>query len=519
MGPVKQTLPPWRWLLLTAGSGPADKPGRAALWGGLCILVGLSVAAFALTLRITGPELSWDGKDYAQLARQVARGEGYTTKVLEPEMIDAVERQGKLPGPWVNVFRPPLPVLAMALCFKTFGYSDLAAVLWSGGFYVLSTAVLFLACTPLFGYRAGFLAGLVFLVSRCGLVYARSGLTESAAIFFLLIVFWIVVTQRPGIQWALLAGTAMGACWLARPIASAWLLAAVPFVCWDPDRPTWTRAGRRLAAALAGFLLAVLVSQYALHWPSTNVLMSINVAYRVGPAEEVMKSIPHFVLTHIPGMLRKYLHEILRPTLYLFQLGGFELFFALIPFSLIQMGDVRQSRARAFLVTLFVVNAGALGFLTAGDAFVGPLRYFDVLAPMGLPWAAAFVLRWNGTLGGWRQPAFYVLLLVYLCGSAMQSVRDPFVKPVPRSMYEALSRSVNDAETIAVSADLDPPGVAWYSDRRALSVPSDRQQAVEAAEKKGARVNWFLRPDRDPVPPGFALARMFPGGIALYRRL
>src|SRR5438094_825927 len=112
------------------------KNGTVALL--LCLF---ALGLFAISMKVTGPQLAWDGRDYAQVARQIARGEGQTTKVLYsyllPQMADVKQ--------WPNLFRPPFPVFLMSLGFRAFGVSELTAVLWSGLFYV-GTVVMIFVC-------------------------------------------------------------------------------------------------------------------------------------------------------------------------------------------------------------------------------------------------------------------------------------------------------------------------------------------------------------------------------------
>ena len=141
----------------------------------------LAVLAFVATLQVTGPQFTWDARDYAQMGREWARGHGFSTEVLGVFSIPEVLRHGNLAGRWPIVGRPHLPAMFSGMFFRRFGANDRTAVLWSGMFYVATAALMYPAWLGLFGETIALISALVFAGSRCGVGYARSGLTESAA--------------------------------------------------------------------------------------------------------------------------------------------------------------------------------------------------------------------------------------------------------------------------------------------------------------------------------------------------
>ena len=96
-----------------------------------------------------------------------------------------------------------------------------------------------------------------------------------------------------------------------------------------------------------------------------------------------------FVLHHPLEMLAKVLHEAARVCMYLFQFGNITLFSAMSIFALFLPAQPVERDARNITIALVFLTAAALAFLTEGDAFVGPLRYFDVFTPLLLPWGVS----------------------------------------------------------------------------------------------------------------------------------
>ena len=473
----------------------------------------IAVLAFALTLKITGPQLSWDGQDYAQLARQLARGEGHTSKVLISSFAQDVRDEQA----WPSTFRPPFPVFLTSLSFKLFGVSDTTAVLWSGLFYVGTVGLIFLGFEPIHGAEVAFISALIFALSGCGLIYARSGLTEPSAMFFLLLGFALAVNKDSG-PWALLAGASLSLCALNRPIAYLWAVVILGYSFFrNSSRP---RSLTQLCLGIIGFMVPLLFVKFGLHWKGGgHDLFALNLASRIGDQTLAAESPFRFVFRHPFEMLTKVLHEATRVCMYLFQFGNIPLFSALSIFALFLPAQAVQRDARNITIALIGLTAAALTVLTEGDAFVGPLRYFDVFTPLLLPWGvSAFRTFLRGPAGVPNYLSFSLLAL-YLLGTGTQAIRDPFARlhSSDQVVYRELSEIVPEKQVIA-AATVNVPSIAWYGDRKAVFLEGNIENSLSLLRQKGIAVEWYLGKDSDQIPVGFRQTKQWPGGFVLFRK-
>jgi 4-amino-4-deoxy-L-arabinose transferase-like glycosyltransferase len=478
----------------------------------LC-LGGLAVLAFALTLKMTGPQLSWDGQDYAQLARQLARGEGQTSKVL----VSSLAQSTRDDEPWPSLFRPPFPVFLTSLSFRLFGISDTTAVLWSGLFYMGTVVLIFLCFEPIHGSEVALISAIIFALSGCGLIYARSGLTEPSAMFFLLCGFLVAVNKHFGAS-TVWAGAALSLCALNRPVAYLWAVVILGylFVCRNSSRQ---RRLAELGLGSIGFLIPVLLVKFTLHERGGgHELFAVNLAIRIGDQALAIQSPVSFVLHHPLEMLAKVLHEAARVCMYLFQFGNITLFSAMSIFALFLPAQPVERDSRNITIALVFLTAAALTFLTEGDAFVGPLRYFDVFTPLLLPWGVSAFLAVLNHQTGLRNYAIFGLLGLYLLGAGAQAIRDPFAgrHSSDQAIFTELHEIVPDTEVIAATGSVNVPSIAWYGDRRAVFIETDLENSLSLLRQKGIPVKWYFGRDSDQIPKRFLKLKQWPGGFVLF---
>jgi 4-amino-4-deoxy-L-arabinose transferase-like glycosyltransferase len=499
---------------LEAVATPASLSRRVGPVSGILLsvaLLAIAAAALLLLLRTTGPTLSWDSKDYAQVARQIARGQGMTSKLAVRELL---EFEGPSPQNWPNLIRPPVPVYLLAFTFRFLGARDAAVPVWASCFFLATVVVTFWAFQPLFGTAIAFVAATAFALSPSGMLYATSGLSESSAMFFLALAFLGLIRCRP-VAGAAIIGLSMGACALTRPIAYLWVIILAAGFLWRCRRQgeRWIVPGVLLAAC---FLIPVLVVAHAVHWQGGRALLAINLALRTGadPAGAVRSPIG-FVLHHPSAMAKKMIIEFARPVVYGFRFGSVLLFSALGIFGLaMRWTDPRQRLARALVIALLLTSALALCMLTEGDAYAGPLRYFDVFAPLIVPWGVAVLWMVRSHV---PRLAFAALLAVMLLGGAVQVTRDPSFKPKPEyaAMYRQMGSIVPESDVIAAGIATEAPAIAWYADRYVVWPCEPPQEAWEL-RRRGLPVRWYFARADSVVPPAFHLVQSWPTGYRLW---
>jgi 4-amino-4-deoxy-L-arabinose transferase-like glycosyltransferase len=445
-----------------------------------------------------------------------------TSKLLAQDRDpDALSRiRGK--APWPNLLRPPLSVVSMAGAFRVFGISDMSAVMWSTLFYLLTVLLIFLTFDKVFGREAALLSATIFALSKCGLVYARSGLTESSAMFFILLsyAFFVLTTSIEG---GLLAGMALGLCAISRPVAALWLVIYVAYTAYIVRAEEGSHARRILRAVLltVGFVLPLLLTRFVLHWDSGHRLGLVALSLGIPNGSAALESIQsplRFLVQHHRVFLFKIVHELGRVVVYLFQTGDVTFFSAISILGLfVPFPELKQKLARNVTVLLFACTAVSLAFFYEGDSVVGPLRYLDVFVPLLLPFGVVVAMLMCERLNIPKYGA-WTLVAIYLVGSGFQAIRDPFAQTARANiqMFKEIGDLVSDTEMIAASPASDGPSLVWYGDRKCI-LWNGKLDALFSSGAVQDGVKWYFGRDQEVVPSRFAERKRWSCGFVLYR--
>ncbi len=192
--------------------------------------------------------------DYAQAARHLARGEGFTTSVVTPLSLRTVPRLDHHP----ELTRPPLHTCVVALCILIGGANDRAVAMGSVVFYLLTLLLVYLIARRAFGDQIGVFAVLISLFSVPLLEQAIAGLEVSLLTFLVTLVLglmlWWEVSGRPdGWRWPVAAGIVLGLGYLTRYEAISFLVLVIVYWLLADRR----RAARRILLTVACFAVVV----------------------------------------------------------------------------------------------------------------------------------------------------------------------------------------------------------------------------------------------------------------------
>jgi hypothetical protein len=501
--PLQEWIHHWE-----VGAGAKTLKVAAAILG----FVALAGLFNALTFQ---GAFSEEAMETAQLARNLARGKGYTTQSIRPLSISMLRKQAP-PGEAVRVLRGPVPdittppvypvLLAGLMAVLPFDFTANPNQLWyfapdrwiavfNQVLFFVAALLLFRIALRLFDSRVAWLSTALFVCCNIFWKFTVSGLSTIWLVaVFLAAVLCLVRLQerererRGGLASAALAGAAglfIGVGGLSR-YAFAWMIIpALFFIGWVAPRSR----GRFCALAGAGFLILlgpwiarnVVVSGACFGTASYSVLEETapfegdtlersfdleSGIRRVGPLDVVDK-----FLSNAREMWRNDLPRLGGNWVPAFFLVGL-----LIPFRNPSLG-----RMRIFLICcmalLFVVQAAGKTHLSNDLAEVNSENLLVLMAPLVFVFgAAAFYTLLDqlelvtldargAVVGGLILIASAPLLASLLVGRDM----DPDTPYSPLHI-QSVARLMRPEELIV--SDI-PGAVAWYGDRQCGWLPLD----------------------------------------------
>lgn len=356
---------------------------RSALLLSLVVLV-----AFGAWLHVRR-DLPWqlwsaDARQYADLARRLAAGRGFTTGILYPIAV------GRGTGPeHPSLLVPPLWSLAAAGIFLATGPDERALHVGALLAFLAAVAASTALGARLAGGAAGAVAGLATSLSPQVLTYAALPVTECFFAFWVLVVF-ALAARRADAFWV---GGACGLACLTRhngvlllPVAFGMLLA------WRPKPTTTARLALRLCVGFAIAMAPWWIRNFLVtgdpFFSYSEVYLQFGVALgRTGRAASLLFYLdpPHDAEAwhRIGAKAVEWLPQLLCWT------PGTLGFPALLG---VVLGCVRRDRLCLGFVALLLLNLLLLGFTIAGG------RYLVPLAPTLFALGAAAWWRHGGRL-------------------------------------------------------------------------------------------------------------------------
>ena len=464
----------------------ADHGVRGAL---LVALLAALLWGTHFTLIFRGLESS-DAFSYAQIARNLARGNGYVTQESMPYELLLFK---DVPHP--ELMHPPLQALAVSGLFAIFGPRDWAATLPGAFSYLLTAALVYLAAYRWAGPRASALGAALFLVHPGSAHYATSGLAEPLYGMLLTGAIVLIAACTRQARWplVLVAGAALGLTDLARETAR-YLLPVAAVMLWGEKPGRWARLG----GLAAGYLLVTFPNYVriaaATGSPFTNygpsILMSDIPPFHGLKWYRSMSTIdPLSYLSHAPHLLAR------KVGFNLLFLGGTlgQMLSPILVIGALAAGRwAPHSEARRAAV---LTGAALLVQTMVSLVFLIDLRHFAPFLPLLAALSAASALAlWSrhGRVGR-------VVILVALAWVFWTQGRDRVLQFRPRSEDYLARRAEERAAGEFVAQRTGPDDliisdiseiVAWYADRRSVWFPLD--ESLLARFPRGARGEHYL---------------------------
>ena len=519
---------------------------------GVAIVLAIALICLGWKFRGFGDPVAMD---QAQVAREIARGHGWSTQFLRPLAIGQIEKNlGSLPKDGENfpdTFNAPLPPLVNAVAIKVAGTkmevgkgeyiapAERLIVALSMVLFLASVAVEYFLLRRLFDARLAFWAAALTLVCDLCWQYTLSGLPQ----MLMLLLF-------NGALYALLRATEVNKD-IEILTGEALASTAAGGVTLEESRAAGARTSRAVFwLAVAGVLFGLLMLTHALAiWLFAGALVYVAVTFRRrGPVALVL--LLAFALTYAPWIIRNYrvsgsafgvaryaLYDGLggstayhmRSTsdavfetvqLYFFRtklqagivssvenvgsgLGNFiALGFFLCLLHVFRRPEVNAMRWGVLTIWIFaVVGMALIGTGATGDP-VGPNQLQVLFLPIMLGFGLAYVLvlfsRREGNAGLLPRVVLFTILSLVSALPLIFTLLPRNVPPVQTSYLQPAINVLNGwtSEHEVIASDM-PWGVAWYADRKSLWLPAKFKDLLgmsDNAKLPGTLSGVFLTP-------------------------
>lgn len=439
--------------------------------------------------------------DYAQIARHLMRGEGFTTSFIKPLGLTyepSVENH-------YDLTYPPVHIGLASVIMRALGDNGRAMSHTSGLAFLLTIPVLFTLAVRLFDWRTAILATLLFGLHLGNLGYAISGLETSMLTLLvtgmLLLLHYASASEKHELVWVAAAGVAMGLIYLTKYV---WLAALVPAVAYliimNPER--------RLAR-VAVFVAAVAI--VASPWLYRNYSLTGDPFFtlrwhelvgqtRAHPANTVYREFREdtasyiaFVFENPRAIFEKVRGGVSELYVAFHDLGGLFVTPFFLVGILVRLGSDRVERLRYFGYGLLVIVSFVLTFFIAAPRLVAPLSAFVII------FGAAFFWRLLDARTQALDPRPRMRWLALAIGLLIVLHIHPFVTAVtPDEPGLVVGETPLEQAMTQLQQTVDGPvltdvpwTVAWLADRDAVWLPQTEADFRRMEERVG-QFNWLM---------------------------
>jgi len=449
----------------------------------------LAAVALAVFTGSTVREL-WrpDAFDYAQIARELHAGNGFTTRqAIYLLHLEFLERSGGLEGPWPNLHRFPLPPIAIASSFALFGVGTTAVSAYGVAFHALTAGLIFAWGRQVGGLAVACASWLLVTGNAALLQTSPSGLAEPPEVFFFTLALYLLWRFRgqPGRAGIAAAGAALGLAALAR--TNALFAAPVLVACLlvgNPDR--WRQAGLWLAGvgcALAPWLVrnAIVTGDpfFSLHsyflLPAGTSVGGDKWDLQQPWVTDFVSPLQYFLASPGP-VLAKWFRNL---TTLLQQLPTLGETFLLPLCAAAALLPVRRFEGlRAPAVVLFAAFALHALLVSFTDIYFD--KYHFQFLPGLILLAAATLWRALEGANAWRGPLFAAGIAVMLHVPAVLAASEAIQRQTARFDTEQLDYvRAHTSEDDLVLSDFSY-AVAWHTGRRSIRTHYDTLEGGES---------------------------------------
>ncbi len=441
--------------------------------------------------------------DYAQVARNLAQGEGFTTNFIKPISLTINASLDRHP----DLTYPPLHPWFTSLVMRARGTNDQAAALASGIPFLLTVPLVFVLTGWFFDQRTAWLATALHFTNIKMLHYAISGLEVCLLSLWLLILFMVLYkySQQPDLRPALATaiGLLIGLIYLTKYIWGVVLIPVLIYLYYSTERHTRTRT-----LLIVVIVFAVVISPWCYRnyrvsgnpfftWRWYEIVMNT----RTNPGMTLYRSLPEklpnpvtYVLVHPMEIYEKLRAGVVNLYSVPARIAGvyttaFFLVAILVPLSTRDFERLRYLLYGVLgLVTvslLFVAAASRLLYPVAPLAsIVAAAFFFRILLPLVQDYVTP--LRRRCTAIG-----IAVLMLLHTTPLllALTTRRRPGEKP-PIQQSQAWADQAKELGGSPIITD-QPWLLAWHNDMTAVWIPKTDVDLKRIQQRVG-QLPWML---------------------------
>ena len=439
--------------------------------------------------------------DYAQIARHLATGQGFTTTFIKPLSLTRSLRVHQHP----DLTYPPLHPWITSLFMRVLGPTERAAALACGTLFLLTMPLVFILALRFFDYHTAWLATGLYVTNLTIIGLSTSGLEVSLLSLLvtgLIMVLYHYAQSHERRLWLVVgAGLLMGLIYLTKYI---WVITIIPVLIYlyycTPRRPR----RQMLLVFVVTFVIVIAPWCYRMYTVSGNPFFTwrwyeTTMATRSNPANTLYRSFPDQLMT-LPTYILVYPLEIYEKL----RKGMAQLYTTLASFAgpyvtpfflvaiLVPLGTRHFERIRYLVYAMFGAVVLALLVVLPADRLLYPL------APMATIIAAGFYLRLFRPLiqnCGPRERIRYTVLAVGVLlilhalplGLAL-TTRDRSSREQTVQNWTAQASEL--AEGAPIITDI-PWLVAWYTETPAVWLPRSFQD-LDRMQAQVGQFRWLL---------------------------
>ncbi len=442
--------------------------------------------------------------DYAQIARNLATGQGFTTNFVKPLSLTRSLRVTRHP----DLTYPPLHPWIISLFMRMVGPTQRAAALACGTAFLLTVPLIFILATWFFDYRTAWLASGLFVVGVSTIGYSTSGLEVN--LLSLLVTGLIMVLYQYGQSQQhrvpLVAGSAalVGLVYLTKYV---WTVAIIPVLIYVYFSTPRRQRSRMVLIFIIVFFIVIAPWCYRMYVVSGNPFFTwrwyeTTMDTRTHPGNTLYRSFPEH-LTTLPTYIILHPMEVYEKaragmaSLYpiLAALGGYYITSLFLVAILVPLGSRNFERVRYLIYGIYGMVFAALVVVLPSARLLYPLApvviviasgcYFRIFRPLVADMGPREQTRYTAV-------AIAALLILQAFPLALSLTRRdrPGEEPTQQTLQRWSKEAADLAEAGPIITDI-PWLMAWHADVPAIWLPHTVEDLARMQQAVG-QIQWLL---------------------------